>query len=198
VREVELKAVVPDVAALRERLIGAGATRTFVGGLEDRRFDTPDRSLYARDEVLRVRVYRPADGPPHAVQDRKGPTEYVDGYKVREETSEPIDDPASHVTHLASLGYEITREIEREIEVFAVNGATVRIERYPRLDVLVEIEGTPESIELAIAQTGLRRSSFTTDRLTDFVAAFEARTGVRAALCARELHGDYRYREDDA
>lgn len=195
-REVELKAVVPDVDALRQRLMAAGATRTFVGALEDMRFDTPDRALYARDEVLRVRVYRPEGGPPGAVEDRKGPTEYTDGYKVREEHSTPIEDVSSHIAHLASLGYEISREIDREIEMFSLNGATVRIERYPRLDVLIEVEGSPESIEQAIECTGIMRAAFTADRLTAFATAFEQRTGVRAALSARELRGDYSLRED--
>jgi adenylate cyclase class IV len=198
VREVELKAVVPDVDALRAKLAAAGASRTYAGALEDRRFDTPDRSLYARDEVLRVRVYRPADGPARAFEDRKGPTEYTDGYKVREEHSTPIDNLASHVSGLMGRGFEVTREIDRDIEVYSLAGATVRIERYPRLDVLVEIEGTPEAIEQAIAHTGLSRSTFTTARLPDFAAAFQARTGVRAALSTRELRGDYRYREDQA
>ena len=197
-REVELKAVVPDVDALRARLVAAGATRTYVGALEDRRYDTPDRSLYARDEVLRIRVYRPAGGPVRAVEDRKGPTEYTDGYKVRDEHSTPIEDLDAHVASLESRGFEVTREIDRDIETFALGGATVRIERYPRLDVLVEIEGTPDAIERAIAHTGLSRSTFTAGRLTDFAEAFQARTGVRAALSARELRGDYRYHEDQA
>ena len=195
-REVELKAVVPDVDALRARLLAAGATRTFVGALEDRRYDTPARELYARDEVLRVRLYRPRGEPPYAVEDRKGPTEFVGGYKVREEHSVAIADVASHVSRLTSLGYEVSREIDRDIEMFALGDATVRIEHYPRLDVLVEIEGPPEAIEDAIAKSGLARSSFTTDRLVDFAARFEANTGVRAALSARELRGDYHLRED--
>ncbi|HKS06417.1 MAG TPA: class IV adenylate cyclase [Gemmatimonadaceae bacterium] len=197
-REVELKAVVPDVDALRARLAAAGATRTYVGALEDRRYDTPDRSLFARDEVLRIRVYRPADGAVRAFEDRKGPTEYASGYKVREEHSTSIEDLDAHVASLESRGFEVTREIDRDIEMFSLGAATVRIERYPRLDVLVEVEGTPEAIEHAIAQTGLLRSTFTTGRLTDFAEAFQARTGVRAALSARELRGDYRYREDQA
>lgn len=99
---------------------------------------------------------------------------------------------------LDHLGYVVTREIDREIIQYAFNTAMIRFERYPRMDTLVEIEGDPTAIEQAITATGLPRETFTTDRLPDFVRAYESRTGVRAALCQRELAGDYRYSVRDA
>ena len=39
---------------------------------------------------------------------------------------------------------------------------------------------------------------FTSERLPDFVLAFESRTGERAALCDRELSGEYHYSTNDA
>jgi hypothetical protein len=92
----------------------------------------------------------------------------------------------------------VTREIDREIAQYRVAGAVVRIERYPRLDVLAEVEGEPVAIEAAIQVLGVARTAFTTGRLPDFVREFEARTGERAALCDRELAGDYRYSAADA
>jgi len=56
-RELELKGVVHDEAACRRRVEDAGARVVFQGRLEDRRYDTNDRGLTARDEVLRVRTY---------------------------------------------------------------------------------------------------------------------------------------------
>jgi hypothetical protein len=55
------------------------------------------------------------------------------------------------------------------------------------------VEGSPESIERAIAALGIERKSFTAERLYDFARRYEARTRTRAALCERELNGDYRY-----
>ena len=75
-------------------------------------------------------------------------------------------------------------------------GATVRVERYPRMDALVEVEGTPEAIEAAIAVTGLAREGFTAGRLPDFVRRYEMRTGQRAAVSDRQRSGDYRYDTD--
>jgi hypothetical protein len=69
----------------------------------------------------------------------------------------------------------------------------VRFEHYPRLDDLVEVEGTPEQIERAIVALGLPREGFTDERLPDFVRRFEARTGQRAALCESELRGERHY-----
>lgn len=195
-REVELKAVLPEVSAARQALEAAGARLDFAGRLEDRRFDTPDRALALKDHVLRLRVYR--DDPVRSALDWKGPTTYVDGYKVREEYSVPAGDPEPLAIILERLGYVVTREIDREIEQYSLNGAIVRIERYPRMDVLVEVEGEPAAIENAIQVLGVPREGFTTGRLPDFIREYELRTGDRAAICDRELDGDYRYSATDA
>jgi adenylate cyclase class IV len=196
-REVELKGVVSDPAALRERLLAAGARERFRGSLSDSRFDLPSRELLAKDHVLRLRVYEDASGR-RAVLDFKGPTSYDTGYKVREEISTPCGDGIAMADVLARLGYVVIREIDREIEQYEVQGATCRVERYPRMDVLVEVEGSPEAIEAAIRTAGMVREDFTSERLPEFILRFEARTGERAAICRRELDGDYRYSTFDA
>jgi adenylate cyclase class IV len=190
VREVELKSVVPDADAARRAAERAGARLEFEGRLEDRRYDDAARSMLGRDHVLRVRVYRDAAGA-RASLDWKGPTEMERGYKVREELSTTADDGDALVAIVERLGYVVTREIDRDIAQYALLGATVRFERYPRMDVLVEVEGPEDAIERAIAALGLEREGFTGERLQRFVERFEARTGVRAALCDRELSGDY-------
>jgi predicted adenylyl cyclase CyaB len=195
-REVELKGAVADPAAAVRALVAAGATLAYRGRLEDRRFDTPHRDLAARDHVLRLRVYQ--EPPPRALLDFKGPTEYAHGYKVREEYSVQAGEPEDLARILDKLGYVVTREIDRHIEQFTFEGAVVRVEHYPRMDVLLEVEGEPEAIERAIAVMGLPRGDFGTGRLPDFVRAYEERTGERAAICDRELAGDYRYSVTDA
>lgn len=197
-REVELKGAVIDPESTVAALRAAGAERVYAGRLEDRRYDTPERALAAKDHVLRLRVYRQGGAESRAMVDFKGPTGQEDGYKVREEHSVEVGDSAELARMLELLGYEVTREIDREIEQYRLGGATVRIERYPRMDVLIEVEGEPEAIERAIRAMRLERASFTTMRLPDFVRAYEARTGERAAICDRELDGDYRYSANDA
>src|SRR5437868_13040039 len=145
-REVELKAVLDSWRDRSTRLERAGATRVFFGRIEDRRFDTEARSLAASDIVLRLRIYRGADGA-RAELEFKGATEYEEGYKVREEIGSRVSDPESVALILSGLGYVVTRAIDRDIEQWDVAGASVRFERYPRMDDLVEVEGEPEAIE---------------------------------------------------
>src|SRR5690606_8004766 len=120
------------------------------------------------------------------------------GYKVREETGTEVTDADAMHAILTSSGFALVRETERDVAIFEVAGATVRFERYPRMDVLVEVEGATAQIEDAIGVLGIPRRAFTADALAAFVRRFEQRTGERAAICRRELAGDYRYRVDDA
>jgi len=188
--ELELKACVPDAAGARARVVAAGGRLVFDGRMEDRRFDTPDRTESARDHVLRVRVYRDRSGD-RALLDWKGPTSTTpDGYKSREEVSTGIGSAETAVMILTQLGYVITRAIDRTVMQYSLGDATVRFERYPRMDDLVEVEGPPADLERAIAATGIPRSEFSADRLADFVVRFERRTGIRAALCDADLVDD--------
>jgi hypothetical protein len=102
-------------------------------------------------------------------------------------------DAASFRRIFGELGYVVTMAIDREIRQYELHGATVRFERYPRMDDLVEVEGAPAAIEAAIAALGLPRDAFTSERLPDFVRRFEARTGQHAALSDAELTGAIRY-----
>ena len=194
-REVELKAVVDDLTAARKMLEQAGAKLAFEGRLSDRRYDVESRELAQRDEVLRLRRYQ-GTGASKTYFDWKGPTETQDVYEIREEVSTLVDDFEALDQLLARLGFTVTMEIDRDIAQYDLAGATIRFETYPRMDVLVEVEGQPDSIENAIEALGLARGRFSSDRLTAFVGRFEQRTGVRAAICDRELEGDYRFRPD--
>ncbi|GLC28429.1 class IV adenylate cyclase [Roseisolibacter agri] len=191
--ETELKAMVPDPEACRARLEAAGARLVFEGALIDRRWDLPHRPLADRDEVVRVRTSIPAahvGGAARHTLDWKGPTRVEGGYKKRLERSTGVEDAAVLEIMLSSAGFVVTREVEREIAQYALGDATLRFERYPRLDVLMEVEGTPAAVEAAIVATGLPRAAFTAARLADFVAAFERRTGQTAALSTHELADD--------
>ena len=209
-RELELKAVVPDAVALEVRLNAAGATCTFRGRMRDRRYDRPERSMLARDEVLRVRTFEPAapfgkarDGvrvarsePPKRGADSsgtrigvaraeltwKGPTKLAEGYKEREELQLDVGDAARLGEVLGRLGFEVCDAIDRCVTYHEVAGAAVRIEWYPQMDVLVEVEGTPEAIERAVAATGIPRAEFNADRLLDFAARYRERTGKEPVL----------------
>ena len=190
--EVELKSAVDDVARCRAALERVGAPIVFAGRLEDRRYDTYDRALAAKDHVLRVRVYRTAEEV-RAELDWKGPTRRDGTYKLREELGTGVSDADTLAALLVHLGYEVSIAIDREIVQYDLDGTMIRFEHYPRMDDLVEVEGTPDQIERAIAVLGLPRDGFTTDRLPEFVKRYEARTGERAAISIAELAGDSSY-----
>jgi adenylate cyclase class IV len=193
--ETELKALVPELATARQRVEAAGGRMTFAGRLEDRRYDRSDLDLAALDHVLRLRVYRNATGTvTRASLDWKGPSSTSGAYKQREELNSDLAGEPHHLAQiLERLGFMVTMQIDREIWQYELDGAIVRFERYPRMDDLVEVEGTPEAIERAITALALERDSFTAERLPDFVRRFEARTGRTAALSDAELAGGVRY-----
>jgi predicted adenylyl cyclase CyaB len=193
-REVELKAVVDDLAKRKKKIEAAGAALSFEGKISDRRYDFASRELTGRDEVLRTRRYRDLAST-RTFLDWKGPTERREGYKMREEFTTAVEDADSLEKILEKLGLELTWEIDREISQYDLTGAVIRFETYPRMDVLVEVEGEPDAIEAAIDALGLPRGMFTSERLPDFVSAFEHRTGVRAAISDREMSGDYGQRD---
>ena len=188
-REVELKSVVDDVAVCRRRIEAGGARMTFEGRLEDRRYDTTDRRLTTADEVLRLRTYNDAHGA-RAALEWKGPTRQDRGYKVRDEINATTSDPAELAAILERLGYVVVGEIDRHVVQYALDNVVIRFEQYPRMDALVEVEGPPASIEQAIEALGMPRSGFTAERLPAFLARFEARTGLRAAINDRQLAAD--------
>lgn len=190
-QELELKTVVPEPATLRPRLLAAGATLAFRGVMEDRRYDR-DGALLARDEVLRIRRFIQPDGASRAELTWKGRTRRsADGYKLREELSCEIEAGAEAVgSIIEALGYRVSQAIDRYVELYELAGAVLRVEWYPRMDVLLEVEGPAQAIEAAIAATGLPRAGFTAEMLTDFVQRYDARGGKRAALALAELAGE--------
>ncbi|MFL5551460.1 MAG: class IV adenylate cyclase [Gemmatimonadaceae bacterium] len=187
-REVELKAIVDDLAERRKIIEAAGATLSFEGRISDRRYDFASRDLTSRDEVLRTRRYM-SQGSTRTYLDWKGATETRDVYKTREELTTPVEDQVVLEKILEKIGFELTWEIDRDIAQYQFRGATIRFETYPRMDILVEVEGDPAAIEEAIDTLGMPRGTFTNERLADFVNGFERRTGVKAAVSDREFSG---------
>jgi len=178
--ELELKARVEDPDAVRRALLAAGAQLIYRGAMLDRRFDRKGR-LAARDEVVRLRVFHPADRSGEwGVLGWKGPVGQRGGYRHREEWESRSDDPRAVLVVLRRLGYKIVVRIDRAVEQYQIGDATVRLEWYPSMDVLVEVEGRPDAIERAIAATGMPRDSFLPESLPYFTAAYEKRTGLAA------------------
>ncbi|MGQ0704026.1 MAG: hypothetical protein ACT4PM_12920 [Gemmatimonadales bacterium] len=180
----------PDPAAVRARLLGAGARVEFRGMMVDRRYDR-DGELLAKDHVVRLREYRSEDGSSEFRFSWKGPTGVTSqGYKSRRELEfslRPMTPSASAEDLLAALGFELFQQIDRWVEISGLASAVVRLEWYPRMDVLVEVEGDEAGIEHALRVIGLPRSAYSAEALPAFAARFGSRTGTPAALSLAEL-----------
>lgn len=183
-RELELKAALREEGAeFAGRLVAAGWSLVFEGEMLDRRYDTPDRSLEERDEVLRVRRLRSASGEDRTWIGWKGPASEQSGYKARDEVETTVADGSVAEEILYRLGFsEATLAIDRRIELYEKGGVHVRVERYPAMDTLVEIEGEPEEIEERLGELGLPRERWKPWSLAEFVARYEQRTGLHARL----------------
>jgi adenylate cyclase class IV len=182
--EIELKARVENPDAVRKAILTAGAELMYRGAMMDRRFDRRGR-LERRDEVVRLRVYHPADKSPEwGVLGWKGPVQRRGEYRLREEWESRVDDPKAVLVILRHMGYKISVRVDRAVEQYRLGEATLRLEWYPAMDVLMEVEGEPEAIEQAIAATGLPRDAFLPESLPYFTAVYEERTG-RVARVSR-------------
>lgn len=184
--ERELKARLDGpIDAVRRRLVEAGWVMALEGEMSDRILDTPDGRLFGADEVLRVRTITSSSGDTGTVLTWKGPTRYENGFKVRDELELEAGEPGAALALFARLGFSVVvLAIDRRIAVFETEAVHVRIEQYPDMDTLIEIEGDPDAIERRIAEVGLPRSSWVTWRLEEFVESFEARTGRLAMLAS--------------
>jgi len=179
---------VSDPAAVRDRLLAAGAVQGFAGMMVDVRWDR-NGELIARDEVLRLRVFHDADAPRRAVLGWKGPTAVsANGLKERRELEYWLSGgQEGPEALLEALGYSPLYTIERYVEYYQLGMTNARLEWYPRMDTLIEIEGDAEGIEAGIRASGLLRAAFTPESLSAFAARFAARTGTPAVMTVGAL-----------
>ena len=175
--------MVADPRLVRQRLLEAGAHPGFAGLMLDRRFDRGGE-LLSRDEVLRLRVFRGAEGSEQFKLGWKGPTGITpEGYKSRRELEYEIGPAELQPAELLkALGFEEIHRIDRYVEYYLLGSAAVRLEWYPRMDSLIEIEGDPPAIEAALCATGMPRADFSAESLAAFAARYAARTGYPAVL----------------
>ena len=180
--EMELKMRVTDLAGLRRAIRAAGAQVEFQGRMSDRRYDRA-RELIGRDLVLRVRVYQPdGRGAAHAVLTWKGPASARRGYRHRSELECRVSDAETFRAVLERLRYRVILAIDRRVEVYRLGGVMLRLERFPGMDTLLEVEGAPAAMERVIKAIGVPRERFRSESLPYFTRAYRRRTGRPARL----------------
>ena len=143
------------------------------------------------------RVSRCASVPPRDVGSSSRPCSTTtqppasispDGHKTRRELEYEISSPNSAPAAFPeALGYLPVNTIERYVEYYHLGTAEARLEWYPRMDTLIEIEGDAAGIDAVILATGLAREEFTPEALSAFAVRFASRTGTGAAMTLAEL-----------
>lgn len=149
--ETEVKFRVPDLAALRDRLIARGASPIQPRHLEQNvLFDDSEKSLRGRGMLLRL---RDALGAHITLKAPAPPDRQSSQHKARVEHEISVDRADEAFAILTGLGYAPWWRYEKYRESFRLGGATISLDHTPIGD-FVEIEAPPDSIRLVAGQLG--------------------------------------------
>ena len=149
-QEIEVKFYLQDLAAFRQRLLSAGAFLTQPRVKEiNLRFDTPQRDLSQKAQVLRLRQ----DEAAHLTF--KGPGALEGGVLSRQEIEFEVSDFAAARRFLEALGYRVFTTYEKIRENFTLAGVQVSLDEMP-FGNFTELEGpNPEAIRKLAESLGL-------------------------------------------
>jgi adenylate cyclase class 2 len=152
--ETEVKLKVDDHASLRDRLTAAGAHRLGSVLEHNHIYDRPDRSLFAADEGLRVRVWLERDGRPGTAGTLtfKGPRR-PGRIKSRPELEVEVADARSAGAILEAIGFVRVVSFQKRRETWELSTCRVELDELPPSNRYVEIEGPDEA---TIRETEIR------------------------------------------
>ena len=152
--EIETKYLNPDLESVCVQLMDAGATYCSGHLEENLLFDTPDRELRAANILLRLRH---AGCSTLTLKKKPDATQPADSrFKILEELETAVEDSASMRNILELLGYVIVFRYEKFRATWTWQSCSICLDALPFAQV-VELEGTPESIERTARRFGLDR-----------------------------------------
>ena len=158
--ETEIKFRVENVDELAERLGRIGfreqTPRTFESNVL---FDTPDRKMRARTEILRIRNYGGKWIVTHKRLPDVGPGE--DAHKHRIETETEVGDGDVLAEVFKSIGLVASFRYEKWRSEWSDGEGHCVIDETPIGDY-AELEGEPDWIDRTAAQLGVERSAYVT------------------------------------
>jgi adenylate cyclase class 2 len=158
--ETEIKFRVDDVAALAQRLRTAGfhldTPRTFESNVL---YDTPDRQMRARTEILRIRSYGGKWTLTHkrVPDDRPG----EDRHKHRMETETAVTDGTALAEVFRSLGLIPAFRYEKWRSEWSDGEGHCVVDETP-IGIFAELEGAPDWIDGTAARLGVSPSEYMT------------------------------------
>jgi adenylate cyclase class 2 len=163
--EIEVKFLLEDLPAMRQRLVALGATlstpRTYE---ENLLFDTPDAQFRQQGRLLRLRRDR---------RNRityKEPTTHNDlDFKIMQEYEIEVSDFDQAYAMLTKLGFALALRFEKYRETFTHQGAEIVLDEVP-FGTFMEIEGSQEAIRSIVTVLGL---AFDTRLVSSYVDIFD-------------------------
>jgi adenylate cyclase class 2 len=151
--ETEIKIPVADLAAVRGRLLDAGAERISMPHLEQNiLFDDPGGAFSSSGCALRLRL---AGGA--AIVTFKGPVQARGVVKSREEIETRVDDAGVVEEIFRRLGFVRRFRYEKRREEFKFLACEIALDETP-IGNFVEVEGEADPIRDAVARLSLSES----------------------------------------
>ena len=167
--EVEVKFLVADLAAFRERLAAAGGTlkkeRVFERNVC---FDTPDNDLLKKGELLRLRQ----DAVVRITFKGEVTEALYSEAKVREELEVSVNDFDTTARIFERLGFAPVQVYEKYRETFTLDGIEIVLDEMPYGD-FVELEGEEAAIKTAATDLGLTWSKRINNNYLGLMAALK-------------------------
>ena len=148
--EIEVKFIVDDLPAMRQRVLAMGAQlKTPRLYEENLRFDTPEQRLARQGCLLRLR------------RDRRNLVTYKEPlaqrdpeFKVLHEYEVEVSDFEQTIVLFEKLGFAPSQRFEKYRETFLYQGAEIVLDEVP-FGTFMEIEGTRETIRTIVMALGL-------------------------------------------
>jgi adenylate cyclase class 2 len=183
--EIELKFPVADPDALRTRLPHLGfhleTSRTFE---HNTLFDTPNRDLRAKRQILRLREYGGLHTLTHKRIDEALSSD-TSRYKIRIETETTVSDPHALAEIFAQLGYQPAFVYEKYRTEFSILDPATNTTPHLVIDETpignyVELEGPTAWIDLTLATLNIDPATCLTDSYGKLFLDWKQRTGSPA------------------
>lgn len=158
--ETEIKFRVENIADLNQRLQSAGFQLKTPRAFETNvLYDTPDRQMRSRTEILRIRCYQGRWTLTHKCLPRDRPGE--DAHKHRVETETEVADGGVLADVFKALGLSPAFRYEKWRAEWIDGEGHCVIDETP-IGNFAELEGAPEWIDRIAARLGVGRSQYLT------------------------------------
>lgn len=175
--EIELKFSVDDVNSLRAKAFAVGFRLKTERSFESNTlYDTPDRQLRERKQILRLRNYAG-----HCVLTHKRQAVGVEDirYKTRVETESVVEDGAALAEIFTQLGYGPVFRYEKYRTEWDCGDGHLVLDETP-IGVWAELEGAPEWIDEMLVRLGVEAERCSTESYGRMFTKWKAETGSPA------------------